>query len=75
VATEDAKIWALDTTPANFNKSDNKKQVYALPSGIEVNAPLAVYKDVVYINASNNTIYSINMINQTTFTPIPLKSQ
>jgi eukaryotic-like serine/threonine-protein kinase len=75
VATEDAKIWALDTTPANFNKSDNKKQIAVLPSGIEVTSPLAANKDMVYINASDNNIYIVNVTNQTISSPISLKSQ
>jgi outer membrane protein assembly factor BamB len=75
VATEDAKIWALDTNPANFNKGENKKQIASLASGIEVNSPLAANKDVVYINASDNNVYLVNITNQTVSSPISLKSQ
>ncbi len=75
VATEDAKIWALDTTPANFSKTDNKKQVAALPSGVEVTSPLAAINDMVYINASDNNIYSVNVKNNVLSATISLKSQ
>jgi outer membrane protein assembly factor BamB len=75
VATEEAKIWALDTNPANFGKSDNKRQIAALPSGVKVTAPLAANKEVVYINASDNNIYLVNVTNQTLSSPISLKSQ
>ena len=75
VATRDGKVWSLDTNPANFSNSDNKKLITSLPAGIDVTAPLSASGDSVYINGSDNNIYIVNITSGSISSPISLKSQ
>jgi outer membrane protein assembly factor BamB len=75
VSTREGKVWSLDMTRANFGKTDNKKIVSSLPLGVEVDSPLSANGDNVYINASDNNVYIVNVANGTISSPISLKSQ
>ena len=74
-ATQDSRFWAMNTDPANFGSSESQRQIGSLPEGVETIAPLAASGDEVYVNASDNNIYIINVVNQTISSPISLQSQ
>jgi outer membrane protein assembly factor BamB len=75
VSTRDGKLWSLDTNKANFGQGGNKKIITSLPLGIEVDSPLSFNGDNVYINASDNNVYIVNVTQGTLSSPVSLKSQ